>query len=954
MSRIIWDGEKIVVDSSRLNVEHLDSLCDKYNGQRLPLSPFYEFPRNMKLVKELGSLDRIVMDSSFQKLYDAVIRSENKKVEILNEKINQYEIPETLYPFQKEAVINMIESERNILLASEPGTGKSCMASVFLSRKENSYPALIVCPASLKVNWEVEINKWTPGLKTYIISGRDSYADSRIVAKVKKADVIIINYDILGIDDKEAVRKEKERIAKAKEEGRPYRKAFIPVKGWAVEFSKNFDFKSIVCDECFIAGTKINTLFGLKNIEDVKIGEFVLSCNVNGILEYKKVIGFSKKEKECNYAYVSNDLGYSVICTDNHKFFTDYNKFQDIASLHNEDLTLSLVQESQKENIYDFKSDDFRNYVRRWLFNISRQSIEKSKNGSFSFSEKFRLCYEEIRNTERLLQSTTKNSKKRWMGWQFVSIYNEMLCRYEDILRFILCEWKEINKKGNSRFIRRRISSLLVHGRWKFFRYAAHLYLCFFFRRTLHFTKMAFRKISNSIRHSERQTEKCIFSLNKKRMEKSIFSHDRTVCNRIYEIQNKIFRYSKEMLCLWRDVYTLSQSFNTFMFGEMQDYLQKKSGPSALFKSKISKTISFEKRIVYDITVEDNHNFFANGFLVHNCQYIESTKAIRSRAVIQISADSRIKKVFLSGTPFETKVKQFYNACHILAPDLFPKESDFLFRYCNPKHGYFGWTFDGVSNLEELRRKLSLFMIRHRKEDVLKQLPPKQSIPVYLDMAPNVREDYDNMEEELLKQKEGMHQFSYLAEMKKVLVDIKKDTAIQYIKDMLEIEEKIVVMVHHNEMYEYLMEKFDDIAVGFNGGVAAFKRQDAVNKFQKNKKVRLFIGQINAAGTGITLTASHTLIFVEWGNTSASMMQAQDRIQRIGQENHCQIYYLIVKDTIDEGPLGNLSNHYGDIRSVLDGETNAKFVDIDQAMIANVKERVLMRRKKGLRISYQN
>lgn len=583
MSRIIWDGEKIVVDSVRLDTDKLNELCNKYSGQRLPLSSFYEFPRNMKLVKELGSLDRVVMDLSFQKLYDAVIRSEENKAKQLEEKIIQYKIPETLYPFQKEAVVRMIESERNILLASDCGCGKSCMSSIFLSRKQNMYPCLLVCPASLKINWEVELNKWTPGLNVYIISGRDSYADSRIVARAKKADVVIINYDILGVDDKEAVRKEKERIAKAKEDGRPYRKAFIPVKGWAVEFSKNFNLKAVVVDEC---------------------------------------------------------------------------------------------------------------------------------------------------------------------------------------------------------------------------------------------------------------------------------------------------------------------------------------------------------------------------------QYIESLKAIRSRAVIQVCADSRIKKVFLSGTPFETKVRQFYNTCHILAPDLFPKESDFLFRYCNPKKGYFGWTFDGVSNIDELRRKLSLFMIRHRKEDVLKQLPPKQNIPVYFDMDTKVRESYDEMEEELLKIKDKLHQFTYLAEMKKALVEIKKNTIVQYIKDMLEIEQKIVVMVQHNEMYNHLMDKFDDIAVGFNGGVSTFKRQDTVNKFQKDKKVRLFIGQIDAAGTGITLTASHSLIFVEWPQTAADIIQTSDRICRIGQENHCQIYFTIVKDTIDEGPLGNLTNHYSDIRSVLDGESDISFVDINEAMIANVKERVLMRKNKGLKIDY--
>ena len=264
-----------------------------------------------------------------------------------------------------------------------------------------------------------------------------------------------------------------------------------------------------------------------------------------------------------------------------------------------------------------------------------------------------------------------------------------------------------------------------------------------------------------------------------------------------------------------------------------------------------------------------------------------------------------------------------------------------------------GWTFDGVSNLDELRGKLSNFMIRHRKEDVLTQLPPKQNIPVYFDMDSKARKSYDEMEDELMKQREGLHQFTYLAEMKKALVEIKKDAAIQYVKDMLEIEDKIVVFVYHTAMYDYFMEKFSDVAVGFNGSVAASKRQEIVDKFQKNKKVRLFVGQITAANAGITLTAAHSLVFVEWGQTAASMVQASDRIHRISQEaDNCQIYYLIVKDTIDEGPLGNLSGHFSDIHSVLDGDKNAHFVDIDDSMIAKVKERVLMRKKKGLKIEY--
>ena len=585
MARVIWDGEKIVVDTTRLDMEAVNAVCEKHKGVKLPFSSFIEFTRNKEVIKDIGSLSNIVMDESFKKLYDIVIKAEESKKNVYEEKIKELNLPEKFYPFQKEDVVDMlniaVNQKRNILLGEPQGTGKSGITSVFVS-KYNKFPVLVVCPASLKLNWQVELEMWVPGIKTYIISGRDSYTSSYVITAAQKADVVIINYDILGEDDKEASRKEKERIAKAKEEGRRYRKAFIPVNGWVEVFNKDFNFAVIVCDEV---------------------------------------------------------------------------------------------------------------------------------------------------------------------------------------------------------------------------------------------------------------------------------------------------------------------------------------------------------------------------------QKIQSLQAIRSRAVIQIASDKRILKVFLSGTPFETKVKQFYNACHILAPDLFPSESKFLFTYCNPIKGYFGWSFDGVSNLEELHRKLSLFMIRHRKEVVLPQLPKKQNIPIFFEIDPKLRKAYDDMEEKLLSMKEGMHQFTYLAEMRKFLIDIKKDAIVQYVKDILDVEDKAVLFVQHTAMYEYMMDKFSDIAVGFNGGVVDFKRQDAVNKFQNDKKVRLFIGQNDAACTGITLTASHIMIFGEWGKTAAVIDQAVDRINRIGQTEHCLNYFLIVKDTIDEDPMGYLSQHLKDVYAVLDG-VDVQLVDMDSYVIAKVKERVLMRKQKGIKIEY--
>ena len=585
MARVFYDGQRIFVDVARLDEQKVSSLAEYYGAEYFVEFDCYAFNRNANAIMDIAKLEGALFDPSFEDLYKRIKVVYDRKIEQRQEEIKALNLPECLYPFQKEAVCDMLKSTRNILLASDPGCGKTAMSLLYLSKREISYPALIVCPASLKVNWSVEVSKWTPDKSVYIIYGRDSYNDDYVISQAQKADIIIINYDILGIDDKEASKREKERIKIAKENGWKYRKAFVPVKGWAVVFNEQFRLKTIVCDEC---------------------------------------------------------------------------------------------------------------------------------------------------------------------------------------------------------------------------------------------------------------------------------------------------------------------------------------------------------------------------------QYIESSKAIRTRAVIQISTNENIKKVFLSGTPFETRVAQFYNACHLLAPDLFPKESDFLWRYCGPKHNGFGWEYKGLSNVEELRYLLSQFMIRHKKEDVLKQLPPKQKIPIYFDMDKNSRITYDQMEEELMAQEEGIHQFSYLSKMREALVDIKLDAIIQFIKDMLEVEDKLVVFVYHERMYNDLMKIFEGQCTGINGNVPPEKRQDKVDMFQQDSKIKLFIGQIQAASTGITLTASHTVIFTEWGLTVSQMEQACDRIHRIGQESdRCLIYYLVVKDTIDEDPIANLGSHYADIEAVLNGNKNAEFVDLDSLMIAKVKQRKLMNKKKGVNIEYE-
>ena len=78
------------------------------------------------------------------------------------------------------------------------------------------------------------------------------------------------------------------------------------------------------------------------------------------------------------------------------------------------------------------------------------------------------------------------------------------------------------------------------------------------------------------------------------------------------------------------------------------------------------------------------------------------------------------KKIFASGTPYETKTLQFYPCLHILSPQQFNNEYKFKMRYCDPVKTFFGWKFEGLSNFKKVtdeNYKDFLIEIEHNKNN---------------------------------------------------------------------------------------------------------------------------------------------------------------------------------------------------------------------------------------------
>lgn len=260
-------------------------------------------------------------------------------------------------------------------------------------------------------------------------------------------------------------------------------------------------------------------------------------------------------------------------------------------------------------------------------------------------------------------------------------------------------------------------------------------------------------------------------------------------------------------------------------------------------------------------------------------------------------------------------------------------------KNCNAFEGDFGWDFSGSSNLDELYSKLKqTCFIRRKKEDVLSELPPKQRIMLPVELS-NAKE-YENASKNFRKwmKMNMMNESEYYEELKNVamltdsqrrvianakatnklnqtlaaeaLVKIEKLKQIvargklqrvyEFIDNFLLYDEKLLIFAKHQEIYNKIIDKYKDISVHIIGGMTSKQKDKAVEEFQNNPNIKLFIGALDAAGVGLNLTQSSTVAFVELGWTSAIHDQAEDRVHRIGQKDFVKCYYFYTEKTIDE------------------------------------------------------
>ena len=376
------------------------------------------------------------------------------------------------------------------------------------------------------------------------------------------------------------------------------------------------------------------------------------------------------------------------------------------------------------------------------------------------------------------------------------------------------------------------------------------------------------------------------------------------------------------------------------------------------------------------------HEF--NTVILDEAHYIKNSRTQRTKAIKRITKYSK-NLVALTGTPIENRPIEIYNVVNLLNPKLFPNFWQFAQRYCGAKHNRFGWDFTGASNTMELHRILTNFvMIRRKKIDVLTELPPKiiSNIPLQIDnrneyhaaekdfityignkfendirkLAGTISKDIETFKkmgvdlideskiqewkENKLEQASKAPVLVQIEILKQLAVKGKLNQVIEWIENFLETGEKLVVFAIHKMVVSALTEKFGKIAVKIDGSTTMMQRQASVDAFQNNPNIKLFIGNMKAAGVGITLTAASNAAMIQFPWSPAELEQASDRVHRITQTKQVTIYNLVGVNTIEEEIIRLLDKKRGVISQVLDG-TNTSETTVLTELVNLYKQKII-------------
>lgn len=384
--------------------------------------------------------------------------------------------------------------------------------------------------------------------------------------------------------------------------------------------------------------------------------------------------------------------------------------------------------------------------------------------------------------------------------------------------------------------------------------------------------------------------------------------------------------------------------------------------------------------INYDILKKHKDNLRIRQWdvmICDECHYLKNPKAQRTVEVLgkwdadpakKVEPINARRKIFLTGTPIVNRPVEIFTVLRSSGLPEFRSWKFFVIRYCAGHRNGYGWDVSGASNLEELQKKLrETLMVRRLKKDVLADLPAKRrqiiefpangssgvvkaesdawtghqktmislQAAVELAKASEDRAEYDNAVQAL---KEGMQvAFTEMAKLRHATALAKVPAVVEHIINNADSSGKVVLFAHHKDVIaavESALNACEIQNVKVTGDMGAEARQESVDRFQNEEKVKVFIGSIHAAGVGLTLTAASHVVFAELDWVPGNMSQAEDRCHRIGQTESVLVQHLVLEGSMDAEMARMLVEKQAIIDEALDKNVNLDSIKSWGSMIS--------------------
>ena len=344
----------------------------------------------------------------------------------------------------------------------------------------------------------------------------------------------------------------------------------------------------------------------------------------------------------------------------------------------------------------------------------------------------------------------------------------------------------------------------------------------------------------------------------------------------------------------------------------------------------------------------ENSQLFQSQFdliIIDEAHRLSNTTSGIYKIVSDLVKRSNPKGIYeLSGTPITNRPINFYNLLKIIGSPLADDWKYYVERYCDGKFFYNKkerdahtfifckkvgksswydlsnsekeeldkiidarckkiWKTDGSSHLDDLQEAVKSCYIRRDKNDLV--LPKKTVKVLNYDLTKEERESYERVWDEYLqaqngKNKEDLEKYKAITEgiiMRQWLANAMTEKTIDLARKCVDLGNKVVIFCSFDEELNTIKEAFKDICVVHNGKMLIKKKDKSVEEFQNNPNIRVFIGNIQSAGVGLTLVASRVAIFNSFSWVSGDNLQAEDRIHRLNQKRDVTIYYQVFSNT---------------------------------------------------------